>query len=375
MKILVFFGTRPEAIKLAPLVKELLKFSDKFNVRVCVSAQHREMLDQVLNFFEIKPHYDLNIMKHRQDLFDITVNILGRIKEVIAEFQPDWIIVQGDTTTTFVGALAAFYRRTRIAHVEAGLRSFNKYAPFPEEINRVLTSHLADVHFAPTNLSKKNLLNEGIPQEKIVVVGNTSIDALFYCLKIISDEDIEKSDVLRKIDFCKKIILVTGHRRENFGEPFKEMCMALREIATYEDVEIVYPVHLNPNVRKPVFDILGGLQNVHLIEPLDYPYFVWLMSKSYIILTDSGGVQEEAPSLGKPVLVMREVTERNEGVIAGTAVVVGTNKKAIVNSTVNLLHNKAEYELMAKSVNPYGDGKASIRIRQYFEKEAERGRS
>lgn len=372
MKILFFFGTRPEAIKLAPLIKELQKSTEIFEVNVCVSAQHREMLDQVLDFFEIKPDYDLNIMKHNQDLFDITRNILKGIKEVIVNFKPDWLVVQGDTTSTFVGALAAFYEKIKIAHIEAGLRSFNKYSPFPEEVNRVLTTHLSDVHFAPTNEARANLLREGVSSDKILVVGNTSIDALFYCLEKVSKEKIEYFRIFKGVDFNKRIILVTGHRRESFGKPFEDICNALREIALRNDVEIIYPVHLNPNVRKPVFSILKGLKNVYLIEPLDYPSFVWIMNRSYLILTDSGGVQEEAPSLGKPVLVMRDVTERNEGVEAGTARVVGTNRERIVNEIIRLLTNKKEYEAMAKSVNPYGDGKACKRIRQFLEAQAKR---
>lgn len=367
MKILFFFGTRPEAIKLAPLIKELRKYPDRFNIRVCVSAQHREMLDQVLNFFEIRPDYDLNIMKQNQDLFDITSGILKGIKKVISDFRPEWLIVQGDTTTTFVGSLAAFYEKIKIAHIEAGLRSFNKYSPFPEEINRVLTTHLSDVHFAPTNEARENLLREGIPSETILVVGNTSIDALFFCLQKVSNARFEDSQIFKAIDFNKKVILVTGHRRESFGRPFEEICNAIKEIALNKEVEIIYPVHLNPSVRKPVFSILKGLQNVHLIEPIDYPSFVWLMNKSYIILTDSGGIQEEAPSLGKPILVMRDVTERNEGVNAGTARIVGTDRVKIVAETLRLLNNKSEYKKMAKAINPYGDGNASKRIRKFFE--------
>lgn len=367
MKILFFFGTRPEAIKLAPLINELRKYPEKFDTRVCVSAQHREMLDQVLSFFEIRPDYDLNIMKQDQDLFDITRNILKGIKDVIVDFRPDWIIVQGDTTTTFVGSLAAFYEKIKIAHVEAGLRSFNKYSPFPEEINRVLTTHLSDVHFAPTAGARENLLREGITSDKIFVVGNTSIDALFYCLERVSTKRLEDSQILKAIDFSKRIILVTGHRRESFGRPFEEICNAIKDIAANNDVEIVYPVHLNPRVRKPVFRILKNLTNVHLIEPLDYPSFVWLMNKSYIILTDSGGIQEEAPSIGKPVLVMRDVTERNEGVNAGTARIVGTDRVKIVKEALKLISDRTEYDKMAKSINPYGDGNASKRIRLFFD--------
>ncbi len=366
MRILFFFGTRPEAIKLAPLIKEFQKFSEKFDVKVCVSSQHREMLDQVLNFFNIKPDFDLNIMKPNQDLFNITTGILNSIKKVISTYKPDWLIVQGDTTTTFVGALAAFYEKVKIAHIEAGLRSFNKYAPFPEEVNRVLTTHLADLHFAPTTKAKENLLREAVPEDKIFVVGNTSIDALFICLREVEGKEPGDFESFKDIDFKKKIILVTGHRRESFGIPFKNICYALKTIAQHNNIEIVYPVHLNPHVRKPVFNILKNISNIHLIEPLDYPSFVWLMHRSYIILTDSGGVQEEAPSLGKPVLVMRDVTERTEGVDAGTAVVVGTDKDMIVNEALKLLNERSEYDKMTNAVNPYGDGKAGKKIVNIF---------
>lgn len=367
MKILFFFGTRPEAIKLAPLLKEFQKFPEKFEIKICVSAQHREMLDQVLDFFDIKPDFDLDIMKPDQDLFKITTDALIGIKNVITSYKPEFLFIQGDTTTTFIGALAAFYAKVKVAHIEAGLRSFNKYAPFPEEINRVLTTHLSDLHFAPTSRSKENLLKEGVPEDRVFVVGNTGIDALFLGLKIIEERKINAIESFGAIDFRKKIILVTGHRRESFGKPFENICRAVKEIAINNNVEIIYPVHLNPNVRKPVYKILRKIPNVHLIEPLDYPAFVWLMSKSHIILTDSGGVQEEAPSLGKPVLVMRDVTERVEGVVAGTARIVGTNKARIIEETLKLLNNEDEYNKMAKAVNPYGDGFASRRIRQIFE--------
>jgi UDP-N-acetylglucosamine 2-epimerase (non-hydrolysing) len=361
MKILFFFGTRPEAIKLAPVIKELNQHPDKFIVKVCVSAQHREMLDQVLNFFDINPDFDLNIMKPDQDLFDVTTNTVSGIKKRLIEDRPDWLIVQGDTTTTFVGALAAFYEKVKVAHIEAGLRSLHKYSPFPEELNRVLTSHLADLHFAPTPRAKENLSRESIPPDNIFVVGNTTIDALFLCLDKVSGKGPDDFG-LNGIDFTKKIILITGHRRESFGEPFENICHALKTIAEDVRTEIVYPVHLNPNVRRPVMKILKGIPNIHLIEPLDYPSFVWLMNRSHIILTDSGGVQEEAPSLGKPVLVMRDVTERTEGIDAGTAKVVGTDSDRIVKETRRLLDDSGEYERMAQAVNPYGDGKASGRI-------------
>jgi len=364
--MLFFFGTRPEAIKLAPVIKELNKHPDRFLVKVCVSAQHREMLDQVLNFFDINPDFDLNIMKPDQDLFDVTANMVSGIKKILIEDRPDWVIVQGDTTTTFVGALGAFYEKIKVAHVEAGLRSFHKHAPFPEEINRVMTTHLADLHFAPTLRAKENLLRESIPPDKICLVGNTSIDALFLCLGKLSDR---KPTEFRGIDFRKKIILVTGHRRESFGRPFENICQALKTIANHPGAEIVYPVHLNPNVRRPVLKVLKDISNVHLIEPLDYPSFVWLMQKSYLVLTDSGGVQEEAPSLGKPVLVMRDVTERTEGIEAGTARIVGTERERIVSEALRLLQDCAEYEKMAQAVNPYGDGQASKRIVHILKRE------
>jgi UDP-N-acetylglucosamine 2-epimerase (non-hydrolysing) len=362
MKILFFFGTRPEAIKMAPLIKEFQKSSAGFDIKVCVSAQHREMLDQVLLFFEIKPDFDLNIMQQNQNLFDITIQALNGIKEVLSHYKPNWLIVQGDTTTTFVGALAAFYEKVRVVHVEAGLRSLHKHAPFPEEMNRVLTTHLSDIHFAPTIRAKENLLREGVLEDQIFVVGNTSIDALFLCLKKISGKKPDSFAPFNSIDFDKKIILVTGHRRESFGKPLENICHALKMIAENDEIEIVYPVHLNPNVRKPVLKILGKIPNIHLKEPLDYPSFVWLMNKSYIILTDSGGVQEEAPSLGKPVLVMRDITERTEGIEAGTAKIVGTDKEKIIRETLELLNDKSVYDKMAKTVNPYGDGNASKRI-------------
>ena len=362
MKILFFFGTRPEAIKMAPLIKEFQKSSAGFDIKVCVSAQHREMLDQVLLFFEIKPDFDLNIMQQNQNLFDITIQALHGIKEVMSHYKPNWLIVQGDTTTTFVGALAAFYEKVGVVHVEAGLRSFHKHAPFPEEMNRVLTTHLSDIHFAPTIRAKENLLREGVLEDQIFVVGNTIIDALFLCLKKISGKRPDSFDSLNCVDFDKKIVLVTGHRRESFGKPFENICLALKMIAENNDIEIVYPVHLNPNVRRPVLKILGNIPNIHLKEPLDYPSFVWLMNKSYIILTDSGGVQEEAPSLGKPVLVIRDVTERTEGIDAGTAKLVGTQMENIILETQKLLDHPEEYQRMVNIKNPYGDGKSAERI-------------
>ena len=361
-KVLFIFGTRPEAIKMAPVIKEFKKYTD-FNVKICTTAQHREMLDQVLKFFNIKSDYDLNLMKPNQSIFDITVNALKALEKVLDLEKPDLIFVQGDTTTALVGALAGFYKKVKIAHIEAGLRSYNKYSPFPEEINRVLVGHLADYHFAPTEKAKENLLKESI-KENVYVVGNTVIDALFLGLDIIrKTSEGEYYKYFHFIDFSKKIILVTGHRRESFGKSFENICYALKEISERKDVEIVYPVHLNPNVRKIVNRILKGVKNIHLIEPLDYPYMIWLMNKAYLILTDSGGIQEEAPSLGKPVLVMRKVTERVEGLKAGTAKLVGTDKEKIVRETLELLNNKKKYEKMAKAVNPYGDGKASQRIK------------
>lgn len=358
-RFLFVFGTRPEAIKLVPVVHELREIGD---VSVCVTGQHREMLDQVLRFFSIVPDYDLNVMTENQSLFSLTANSLTLLDGVIERDKPDMIIVQGDTSTAFVSALAGFYKKIKVTHVEAGLRSFSKYSPFPEEVNRVLISHIADCHFAPTEKARANLLKEGISGKNIFVVGNTVVDALFRGLDIVKEDEKKFRDYFEFVDFSKKVILVTGHRRESFGKPFEHICHALKEIAQ-EDVEIVYPVHLNPNVRGQVYPILGGVKNIHLIEPLEYPYLIWLMAKSYMVLTDSGGIQEEAPSLGKPVLVMRDVTERTEGIEAGTARLVGTDRKKIVESMQALLNNKNEYERMAKSINPYGDGKTSIRIK------------
>lgn len=361
-QILVVFGTRPEAIKLAPVIIAFKK-SGQFDVKVCVTAQHREMLDQVLSFFEITPDYDLNLMKKNQTLFDITARSLKGLEAVMQEAKPYIIFVQGDTTTAFTASLTGFYKKVKVAHVEAGLRSGNKYAPFPEEINRVLTSRLADYHFAPTERAASNLRSEGITKN-VWVVGNTVIDSLFLGLKIMKNYgDKTYRKFFDFVDFSKKIILVTGHRRESFGKPFENICDALREIAVrFNNVEIVYPVHLNPNVREPVNRILGKHERIHLIEPLEYPYFIWLMNKSYIVVTDSGGIQEEAPSLGKPILVMREVTERVEGIFSGTARLVGTNKAKIIAGIEELLTDKNKYHYMAKAMNPYGDGKTSERI-------------
>ncbi|MCX7957117.1 MAG: UDP-N-acetylglucosamine 2-epimerase (non-hydrolyzing) [Endomicrobia bacterium] len=363
MKILFIFGTRPEAIKLVPLIKEFQNVKNKFQVKVCITSQHKQMLQQVLDFFAVQVDYDLHIMEPNQTLFQITSKIIQRIEPVLDEFKPDLIFVQGDASSAFLGALAGFYKKTKVAHIEAGLRSYEKYAPFPEEINRILISHIADYHFAPTEVAKKNLEKEGI-KKNVWVVGNTVIDALFLTLKIISKDDDCYKNFFSFLDFNKKIILVTGHRRESFGEPFRQICLALKKIAEEfkEEVEIVYPVHLNPNVRKPVFEILKNLKNVYLIEPLTYPYFVWLLSKCYFVLTDSGGIQEEAPSLGKPVLVMRDVTERIEGMKAGVGKLVGTKKDKIFENTKELIMNNIVYQRMTKAKNPYGDGKSSKKI-------------
>ena len=357
------FGTRPEAIKLAPVVMALRRSGKDISIRVCVTAQHREMLDQVLSIFNLKPHHDLNIMQKWQSLEEVTSRVLLRMKVVLEKEEPDIVIVQGDTSTTFAAALAAFYSGIPVAHVEAGLRTWNKRSPFPEEINRVIATHLSDLHFAPTNQSRKNLLREGVSSKRIFVTGNTVIDALFHVRKQVKKERAAYEKMFSSIDFSKRIILVTGHRRENFGEGFLQICQAIHAIATkYQDVEIVYPVHLNPNVQKPVHEILNGLRNVHLLEPLEYKPFVYLMDRSYVILTDSGGVQEEAPSLGKPVLVMRNHTERPEAVKAGTVRLVGTRKKTIVRELERLLNRKDVYLKMSRAHNPYGDGKSSARI-------------
>jgi len=368
IKILFVFGTRPEAIKMAPLVKKFQSRSEKFEIKVCVSAQHREMLDQVLRFFDITPDYDMNLMKPNQNLFDITAEGLKGMEKVLDDYTPDFIFVQGDTTTAFLGALAGFYRKVKVVHIEAGLRSGDKNSPFPEEINRILAGHLSSVHFAPTPQAAENLIKEGIT-ENVTVVGNTVIDALLLGLQIIKEKgELNYKEKFNFLDLSKRLVLVTGHRRESFGKPFENIFNALKEIAIqFPDVEIVYPVHLNPNVRGPVHQMLDGISNIHLIEPLDYPELIWLMEKCYMVLTDSGGIQEEAPSLGKPVLVMREVTERTEGITAGTAKLVGTDKEVILREAVQLLSDAAAYEKMAKAVNPYGDGETSGRILSYIE--------
>lgn len=367
-KHLIIFGTRPEAIKMAPLVKEFIKH-EEFETKVCVTAQHREMLDQVLDFFEIKPDYDLNLMKPNQNLFTLTADIITELKPVLEEFKPDYVYVHGDTSTSTIAGLAAFYAGAKVCHVEAGLRTHNKWSPFPEEMNRQLTGRLADYHFAPTQQSYDNLIKENIKTENIVITGNTVIDALLNSsekVKTINNDEIEYLKTI--VDSSKKLILVTGHRRENHGQGFINICEALKEIAlTHSDVLIIYPVHLNPNVQKPVHDILTGIENIKLIEPLAYPAFVWLMSQSFMIITDSGGVQEEAPSLGKPVLVMRDTTERPEAVDAGTVILVGTDKTKIVTEANDLLNNQNRYNSMSELHNPYGDGKACERIAEFIQ--------
>lgn len=360
MKLLFILGTRPEAIKMAPLILQA-KADPFFCVRICVTGQHQEMLYQVLDFFGISPDHDLKVMRKDQTLFDVTADILKGLETVLHREKPDLVFVQGDTTTAFVGALAAFYLQIPVAHLEAGLRSFQRYSPFPEEMNRILAGHLAEHHFAPTAKALENLGREGIVRN-VHNVGNTVIDGLILALENIKKQDSFFQQHFSWLDKDRKLILVTGHRRESFGEPFENICRALRDISDQHDVEIVYPVHLNPNVRKPVFDMLRDRENIHLIEPLSYPYLVWLMERSYLILTDSGGIQEEAPSLGKPVLVMREVTERTEGIEAGTCKLVGTDRSRIVAEADILLRDASAYEAMAKTVNPYGDGHSSERI-------------
>ncbi|EES49586.1 UDP-N-acetylglucosamine 2-epimerase (non-hydrolyzing) [Clostridium botulinum] len=367
-KIITIFGTRPEAIKMAPLVQELNKRKE-IEAKVCVTAQHREMLDQVLELFNIKPDFDLNIMKTRQTLTGITNKVLEGLEEIFEQEKPDMILVHGDTTTTFAGALAAFYKQIKVGHVEAGLRTFNKYFPFPEEMNRRLTGNLSDLHFAPTQSSKTNLLNEGVSEDIIYITGNTVIDAMEHTV----EENYEfENEELKKIDFNKKVIMVTAHRRENWGEGINNICDSLKQIVlNNEDVELVYLVHLNPIVKDVVFEKLGNLDRVHLLPPLDTKETHNLMNKSYLVMTDSGGLQEEAPHLGKPVLVLRDVTERPEAVQYGTVKLVGTDVETIVDEANKLLNDVEAYSSMSKSVNPYGDGIASIRIvdaiLKYFE--------
>lgn len=365
-KILTVFGTRPEAIKMAPLVKELAKFPNEIESRVCVTAQHRQMLDQVLDFFEITPDYDLDLMKPNQTINGVWADILVEMKPIFEDFKPDYVLVHGDTATSTAAALAAYFSGCKVGHVEAGLRTWNKWSPFPEEMNRQLTGRLADIHFAPTEQSKQNLLTEAVKESDILITGNTVIDALKDSVEKVNSEGYINDEIERVkkiIDPTKDLILVTGHRRENFGQGFINICNALREIVeTRPNTQIIYPVHLNPNVQKPVTEILAGVDNINLIAPLSYPSFVWLMDKAKIIVTDSGGVQEEAPSLGKPVLVMRDTTERPEAVDAGTVILVGTDKDKIRDEALDLLNNPTRYNAMSRIENPYGDGLASQRI-------------
>jgi UDP-N-acetylglucosamine 2-epimerase (non-hydrolysing) len=362
--ILIVFGTRPEAIKMAPLVKEFKKYPSRFETRVCVTAQHREMLDQVLNFFEIYPDFDLNLMKPNQTLYSLTADILLGMKNVLEEFKPDYVFVHGDTTTTMATSLASYYYGAKLCHVEAGLRTFNKLSPFPEEINRQITGRIADLHFAPTQASKENLLKENVLNSSILVTGNTVIDALLESSKKVNTIENDEIDHLKStLNFQKKIILVTGHRRENHGIGFINICEALKELAyLHPDLDIIYPVHLNPNVSIPVYELISNVPNIKLIPPIAYPAFVWLMNQVYLIITDSGGIQEEAPSLGKPVLVLRDTTERPEAVEAGTVILVGTNKKKIISTCNELLEDPIKYKRMSSLYNPYGDGKACKRI-------------
>lgn len=382
-KIMLVFGTRPEAIKMAPLVKDFQKKPEEFQTIVCVTGQHREMLDQVLHIFDITPDYDLNIMKQGQDLYDVTTRVLTGMRDVLREVQPDIVLVHGDTTTSTASALAAFYQQIPVGHVEAGLRTHDIYSPWPEEMNRLITGRIATYHFSPTLLSKQNLLNEGVKEEAITVTGNTVIDALYMVVnKIKGNRELDK-ELKRVLKFSgydvnrlssgKKMVLITGHRRENFGEGFISICQAIKTLAVkYPEIDFVYPMHLNPNVRKPIHKVFGedllGLTNMFFIEPLEYLSFVYLMEKTTIVLTDSGGIQEEAPGLGKPVLVMRDTTERPEALEAGTVKLVGTNYDKIVNEVSALLDDEIYYEKMSKAVNPYGDGNACNRILFYLRK-------
>ena len=376
-KVMLVFGTRPEAIKMAPLVKEFQKQPKRVETVVCVTGQHREMLDQVLKIFDIKPDYDLNIMKQGQDLYDVTARVLTGMRDVLKEVKPDVVLVHGDTTTSTAAALAAFYQQIPVGHVEAGLRTHNIYSPWPEEMNRLLTGRLATYHFSPTPLSRNNLIKESVDDRNIIITGNTVIDALYWVVDKIKNNkelDNELEDILSKAGYDvnrlnngKKLVLITGHRRENFGDGFINMCTAIKDLTVkYPDLDFVYPMHLNPNVRKPIYEVFGenlsGLKNMFFIEPLEYLSFVYLMEKSSIVLTDSGGIQEEAPGLGKPVLVMRDTTERPEALDAGTVKLVGTDYNKIVNEVSSLIDDKAAYEKMSKAVNPYGDGLACGRI-------------
>ncbi len=364
MRILLVFGTRPEGIKMAPLVENIKK-NVNLDIKVCVTAQHREMLDQVLKLFNIIPDYDLNLMRHNQSLSELTCNIIKGMEKVYEDFKPDWVMVHGDTSTTIGASLAAYYKKIKIAHVEAGLRTNNIYSPWPEEANRQLTSKLANLHFAPTEQARQNLITEGVDHKAITITGNTVIDALLTVSRKL-DENHELAQKLGEkfsyLDNEKKTILVTGHRRENLGEGFESICHALYKIALEPNVQVVYPVHLNPKVQEPVTRILGKSKNVHLLTPLDYLPFVYLMKRSHLVLTDSGGIQEEAPSLGRPVLLMRDTTERPEAVLAGTVRLVGTNTESIVKNVMELLNDKSKYKKMSRAHNPYGDGYACQRI-------------
>lgn len=380
-KVLLVFGTRPEAIKMAPLVKEFQKYASDFETIVCVTGQHREMLDQVLAIFDIKPNYDLNIMKKGQDLYDVTARVLVGMRDVLTECQPDVVLVHGDTTTSTAAAIAAFYQQIPVGHVEAGLRTHNIYSPWHEEMNRQITGRIATYNFAPTPLSCENLLKEGVDDKKITVTGNTVIDALYWVVNKIKNDVVlneELKQILAKVGYDterlvdgRKLVLITGHRRENFGDGFINMCSAIRDLKNkYPEVDFVYPMHLNPNVREAIHEVFGkdlsNLGNMFFIEPLEYLSFIYLMEKATIVLTDSGGIQEEAPGLGKPVLVMRDTTERPEALSAGTVKLVGTNYDKIVNEVCTLLNNEMEYEKMSKAVNPYGDGLACSRIVNYL---------
>lgn len=385
-KVLLVFGTRPEAIKMAPLVKTFMEYPDKFNTQVCVTGQHREMLDQVLRLFEIVPDYDLNIMKQGQDLYDVTARVLLGMRDVLKEVQPDVVLVHGDTTTSTAAALAAFYQQIPVGHVEAGLRTGNIYSPWPEEMNRLITGRIASYNFSPTELSRSNLVKENVAESTIVVTGNTVIDALLWVVNKIKSDEALSTELAGKISNAgynvsrldnaeRKLVLITGHRRENFGDGFINICSAIRDLAQkYPNVDFVYPMHLNPNVRKPIHEVFVGMDtlpegmgwgdnaNMFFIEPLEYMEFVYLMERSNFVLTDSGGIQEEAPGLGKPVLVMRDTTERPEALEAGTVKLVGTNRDVIFNEVSRLLDDVQHYEKMSKAVNPYGDGKACERI-------------
>lgn len=376
-KIMLVFGTRPEAIKMAPLVKEFQKHPDTFQTIVCVTGQHREMLDQVLNIFDIRPDFDLNIMKQGQDLYDVTARVLTGMRDVLREAQPDVVLVHGDTTTSTAAALAAFYQQIPVGHVEAGLRTHNILSPWPEEMNRQITGRIASYHFAPTALSRQNLLQENVDDANITVTGNTVIDALYWVVDRIKNDrslDAELEEVLRHAGYDvnrladgRPLVLITGHRRENFGDGFINMCTAIKQLTErYPNVDFVYPMHLNPNVRRPIHEVFGddlsNLGNMHFIEPLEYLSFVYLMEKSTIVLTDSGGIQEEAPGLGKPVLVMRDTTERPEALEAGTVKLVGTDREKIFNEVSTLLDDASAYARMSQAVNPYGDGLACSRI-------------